>query len=846
MHADRRLRRRARSRFAWAVAAALPCGWCTIAVLHAQTPETEQDTAFLEGLRARRLTAVAENFCKERLSWAELPVDRRVELTVQWSRAVADAALQADPDSADALWKRARDVLGNGALVLGEQPRIVLIRAQEALLELQQGESLALQAVAAGGRTELLDAARNRLREGNRQLQKQVKLVTEALDRQKPGPVPPGDFNERERLNLQQNLRRQLARGHRLLAETYPAGSADRLDLLNLSLTELTPIADRDPTEPNVYGARLERATCLRLQGQGDAANAVLEGLAKEEALPESLRKGLLAETIRTALVRGRLAEALSAAERRNPVGDVLELDLAALEATLAAWKQAQARGTADAAIHRTKAGGLVNSIRERHGPYWGRRAIQLEAGTAVADTAGNADPEALARAADNFYVTGNPDEAIKNYDRASAAARNRGQAALAFDLAYKAATVEHKRQNSVPAAERFFAVALSEPQNPRAAEAHLWGIYHAGQVARKNDAPDLTEYRKRLDENLARWPQGATAGQARLWLGKVFEGERKLPEAAAQYAAVSARDGRFAQAVEALDAVSRKHLNALRDAGEPIEAWARITAERFAQMLPTASDATWTPGHRKAALAAATFCLDDVPGKYEQAANILQTALKDAPPEEAEWISAARRILIVAEAGRGRTEEATVLLNALGSGSSQQLLKVLDELARIAADASPELRREIAKVQLESIKLLEAKAGELSPAEQKQLNLAYARAVALAENRAKALAIYATLVKTYPQEAKMQEEYALLLMEETDPAMLKAAVERWQLLERGSKAGSDRWFRAKYHTARATARLGDKAAAAKQVDVLEILHPELGGPAWKARFEQLRKDSRP
>ena len=54
------------------------------------------------------------------------------------------------------------------------------------------------------------------------------------------------------------------------------------------------------------------------------------------------------------------------------------------------------------------------------------------------------------------------------------------------------------------------------------------------------------------------------------------------------------------------------------------------------------------------------------------------------------------------------------------------------------------------------------------------------------------------------------------------------------------SKAGSERWFRAKLGLALSHERLGNPQRAAQIVRLTQVLHPELGGPALKAQFDAL------
>jgi hypothetical protein len=62
----------------------------------------------------------------------------------------------------------------------------------------------------------------------------------------------------------------------------------------------------------------------------------------------------------------------------------------------------------------------------------------------------------------------------------------------------------------------------------------------------------------------------------------------------------------------------------------------------------------------------------------------------------------------------------------------------------------------------------------------------------------------------------------------------------KWRELEKKSPAGSPRWFRAKYAVASLHYRLGNPKQAAKIITLLNVLHPELGGPAMQRQFEDL------
>ena len=65
---------------------------------------------------------------------------------------------------------------------------------------------------------------------------------------------------------------------------------------------------------------------------------------------------------------------------------------------------------------------------------------------------------------------------------------------------------------------------------------------------------------------------------------------------------------------------------------------------------------------------------------------------------------------------------------------------------------------------------------------------------------------------------------------------------DRWHVLVENSRPGTDRWFRGKYSVALLRYRLNDPAQAERIIGLVEVLHPTMGGPEMKARFDRLRE----
>ena len=67
-------------------------------------------------------------------------------------------------------------------------------------------------------------------------------------------------------------------------------------------------------------------------------------------------------------------------------------------------------------------------------------------------------------------------------------------------------------------------------------------------------------------------------------------------------------------------------------------------------------------------------------------------------------------------------------------------------------------------------------------------------------------------------------------------------ALPHWRALLAGLPAGSEQWYEAKYHQLEALAST-DKEQARKVYRQFKLLHPELGGAAWQAKFTELTRN---
>jgi len=113
-------------------------------------------------------------------------------------------------------------------------------------------------------------------------------------------------------------------------------------------------------------------------------------------------------------------------------------------------------------------------------------------------------------------------------------------------------------------------------------------------------------------------------------------------------------------------------------------------------------------------------------------------------------------------------------------------------------------------------------------------------------------LARYLTILGRYAEAAERMEK--ILAAYPKDKGYLRRAglahynaknyeqsVEHWRTLLAGLPKESDDWYEAKYYQLACLAEL-DKPAARKVFDQFALLHPKLGPPAWREKFEGLKK----
>lgn len=649
----------------------------SFSLLAAAARAESADVGFIAGLRERQLFQLAESYCTDRLARSPPDSAAAAELTIELIRTLGQHAANVPHAQQKPFWAKARSVAAEFLRRSPPHPRAILVEMQDALTLLAQGE-LARQEFEAGLlAADRLEAAQGALREAARLLEKLDQRLAREVPLRRRTPAAAGQLTAEQLFTLQHHIQQQLARARRNQALLFPRDSDNRLALLLAAVETLqqplTQLAADDPLTPVI---QLDLAESQRLLGRHEEAAQLAAGL-DQDGLDPPIRLRARAELLRLAVAQASSAAIERLLEQERTIGDqsTAELDFARFEAFLALARNASegkapsstAKSSAQLAKqYQDQAAQAADSLEETYGPYWGRRADQLLV-TSLPRGGGNV--QLLTRTADSLYLKGDFDQAIAAYDEAAAQARADADLNGAFDLAYKAALVEQKRERHASAANRLRILSKNFATHAQASQSHLLAAWNAAQVARADSAAG-DGYASILREHLATWPNAESADQARIWLGRVNEAESNWADAIDAYSGVPKSSPHFTAATMALARCWPKHLTELTAAGKP-------TSEPAAEAIRGLQEAItgdehrlpepWTDADRATALAIAELIVAYQPASSSDAVRILEAALKGPPEPSAEWKAAARVPLALAMSELpGRRAEALAALASL------------------------------------------------------------------------------------------------------------------------------------------------------------------------------------
>jgi len=479
----------------------------------------------------------------------------------------------------------------------------------------------------------------------------------------------------------------------------------------------------------------------------------------------------------------------------------------------------------------------------------WNARAELVECRRALGQTT------AAQELAENWLRENPPPEVLKRLSVNATPPATSASASLEkrphdddFEKAMAAAAVERSAGQWAAAAERYRQLALQQLHHPRAAETHRLAILQAAEALRASVPTEhaaLTDsYEGLLREHLTQWAEQAAADEVRLWLGRLLAARREWQSTIGVLQQVRPQSDVFSASVKLLIECYENQMRELAKRPETSDATTHrngllSAATQYLQPIITGPEnkwpAEWSELQRDVTLALARLHLrfTDEPSPYAE--KLLTAALRGmTKPDSANtksWRGAAQCLLLVAMVRNGNSAETYPWLDEMTAlASVDALMELLAALDRQIAPSSPTIHKQpqaVGQLALGIARRLDARRSELEATALPRLAMYRATALAASGERAAAIAQFGALAGELPNDAEIQERYAILLATANSPEELRQAVSQWQRIESRSRRGSLRWRRARQARIELLTRLGDAAEAEKLQRLTRLLYPD-------------------
>lgn len=439
-------------------------------------------------------------------------------------------------------------------------------------------------------------------------------------------------------------------------------------------------------------------------------------------------------------------------------------------------------------------------------------------------------------------------------------------------DALYELAACAYRLDDPRAAAEGFFRLAERFPDDPRAPEALRYAYrLMAGLADQSRDAQDYLRVAGMLRLLLERFPQHPDRLAATWWLPVALESAGQYAQAAEEFAKVPEDSPQHAEAQVRALRCRRRVLEAEYAALRPAERLDRARelaqqATRLARRLrgepAGGSDAAALRPHAAEALihAAELWLLPEL-DRCEYVLQLLEDFERDYPDDPRRASVLGLRIRALCGLGRYAAAEALLAPFAAQAAPEQVVHTLLPVAARLEERVErlnePEPAPDVPRLAAVAAALLERidaalAAQDADAGRRAAVQFALARMQYRAGRFAAARALLELLCAAQPDNGELRRLRALVLTaaarQNADPAARDAAVGAWGELLRDADLRTrapQRYWEARYHLLALLLHGGRAAEVCRAIEQERIWHPELGGPQWAGRFEDLYRQAR-
>ena len=699
-----------------------------------------------------------------------------------------------------AAWSSARSILEGFTARNPDHPQARLFAFQAAVYEWAEGRNLMALAEEEPDRAKQAEAAFARAVERGRP------IVAGLAESDSP---------------LAQNARYRLAQSLRDLAVIRK----EREDVGTLRREALGLIVEKAVPDASLSGyVALLRAQLLAESGRFREARSALDEASRASA--KASEREVVTASVHIADGLGEFEEARSKiAASSLPDSEKARLRLSVALAERAACPAGDARTKAEAAA--------FEAAEATRGTD--RFASALRALAEIdepAQTQGLASWSLLAEAA---AKSGQADRGVRLDLIAADRAEAKGEARAAAESRFRAATVAFGAGRFARADEVFSRVAADAKAGDLRARAGMLRALARGRLlARGGNAAASARYASALSEQIRDFPDDPATGEARWLLAGVRLDDGDRAGAESLWASVPRAHPRWLDARLAMARLREVFIDERRlvDDGSAL---AKLRDDAIASLERDKAEARDESERIDFELERAR--LDLAPGLGDPRAALARVDRVLRLPLLAEQRDRSESLRIVAMAAGGRSLEAERAASEF-SGSPASRLTLARDLDHWAAWTSDDqiARRiggteRIAADRLASLPGLPASAAS-------EARLRSARGRMLAGDAEGAISLLAGWADPAADVPSARADVADLLAQGGEP---DRAFEVYRRISKSSAQGSPPWFAARLGQARALFASGHVDAARRLVEGTELLNPDLGGPAMRREFANLR-----
>ena len=804
----------------------------TTATGQTPSPDADQSIRMIRGLKDRRLFDLADKYGLAQLESETIQRIDKASILNELIRAkvVQAASLTGTPRAET--WSQAHALVDDFLKSDQQHPRKLLVQVQDALTFYSNGNLIA-QEIAA--EIQSTDKRANALQEFRR-AKKLFGTVDSDINRQLPiarSKTPaPGELNADELVNLQNNVRFQLARVDLARAEMFEVDDKlNRVDALQQVLARLDELSRQTNSDvPLWWQAQATRVHCLRLMNRYDQATSALKNLPDME-LTDEINRMLLTQQILIAAETGKSSNDLLDSVKVLPRSDP-QLSLAVLQWLMAS--AAQSQGAARKQFQQ-QAAQWVGRIENQHGAYWGRRAEILLVGSIepadpTTSNVAEGDFQILIRQADNAFRKGNFSDAGRAYDKAAGIAQASGNAKDTVYLTVRQAQCYENNKDHGSAANELFEVAKEFPQQTNTAAVHLRGCWNFAKIL-NNNSERKNEFVVHLKRQAELWPLDEPSNQARLWLGDHYQNEKQWESAIQAYLSVAPESSKSLTAAEQISA-SIKRWSKNKNSGDR-----RMIAEKIDGLVgirfKPSSKVTWSDTERTLLLDWLDAGLVRGSLSAEDGLALLETASTGVGEEQGQWLQLAKVREFVFKMKQGSAEPE--LAQAVGKlPKSSARLKTMILLIDDSLTVEEKTRYAQAMTLISDRALSDP--GIAQDFSFWQLRKAES---SLSSGRAEeVVSDLESLASQNPKSLEIQLAYCRVLSQL--PPKSAEAMKQWRKLAAKVKPGTDAWYESKFNVVKLMIADGKLEEAKKLVEYLKATTPAWSASNWNDKFVEI------